>query len=108
MAKDTPLLSAQEIVHSIESVLPVTDLGAKIRSGEWLLQELEAISKQIDLDISKKLSKNEFNPSVYYRDILVLITIIFYSKDRFGYDRQSKEFKSLEHLFGRLMAALGV
>lgn len=101
------LLSPGEIKASIESVTTVTNLAMKIRSGEWDADEMWKVADLLDRDISeRKRSTTEQEPDQDYLGILAILTIMFYSKDKWGYSRDSEEYRSLQHLFGRLMAAL--
>jgi hypothetical protein len=101
------LLSPREIASSIESVTTMTKLASNIRSGQWDADEMWRIAERLYRDISaKKHSTVEHEPDQDYPGLLAILTLMFYSKDKWGYDTDSREYGALLHLFGALMAAL--
>jgi len=103
----TPRLSPSEIKLSIENATPFIELVKKVRRGKWSSREILAAAGQLDRHLAEKQATNDYIPDEDFESILALLSVMFYSKDKFGYSRESKEYQSVERLYGSLLAALG-
>lgn len=103
------LLSPEEIMSSIKTATPMTSLVINIRNGEWDAVQLSAVVEQLERDISeKKRCSNDRKSDKNYDNLLALLAVTFYAKDKFGYSKDSREHQLIRRLFGNLLAALGM
>jgi hypothetical protein len=101
------MLSPEEITAAIESVTPMATLVKRVRSGDWDARELSAVAVSLEQAILNRSKTDRIYDEVF-GDLLALLSVMFYSKDKFGHSRQSEEFRAIEILYGTLLAGLGL
>ena len=95
------------IKEIIETVVPTTTLAKDIRKGRWDADQILAIVEALEVTIAERREIGNKTGDDSYTSIKAVMTVLFYSKDRFSHHRETNEYMAVERLFGALMAALG-
>lgn len=100
--------SPEEILEAISTYSPASVLIKKIRSGSWDASDLNEVANALEVVLLDKRPNESVDVSMPTRDLLALIAVMYFSKDKFEFHRGSSEYQAMERLFGRIIAALGL